>query len=115
MEEIIPLGRPAYPHRHTHHLYIVMLDTDKAGLTRDQFVEELKARNIGTGIHFKAAHTHAYYQSTGRYPLGSLPETEWVSERLCSLPLFPNLTEKDVRLVVDIIKEILTDHAGRKS
>ncbi|MFH0878535.1 MAG: aminotransferase class I/II-fold pyridoxal phosphate-dependent enzyme [Lentisphaerota bacterium] len=110
--EIRPLGRPAYPHKHTHHLYIVTLDTDKSGFSRDRYIELLKERNIGTGIHFKAAHTHAYYQETGRYPLGSLPNTEWVSDRLFSLPLFPKMTEKDIREVVDIAKDILA-HESR--
>ena len=114
MPEISHLMAPAYPHLHTHHLYIVMLDTERAGMTRDQFVQGLKDRNIGTGIHFRAAHLHAYYQQTGRYPIGSLPNTEWVSDRLCSIPLFPSMTERDVHDVVNAIKDTLAS-AGRKS
>lgn len=105
--EIIPLGKPKYPHRHTHHLYIVFLDTDKVGITRDRFVEALKERNIGTGIHFKAVHFHQYYRETGRYPMGSLPNTEWASDRLCSLPLFPAMTENDIQDVVTAIQDVL--------
>ncbi|HBA83413.1 MAG TPA: UDP-4-amino-4-deoxy-L-arabinose aminotransferase [Verrucomicrobia bacterium] len=105
--EIGRLGKPAYDQKHTHHLYIVFLDIENAKLTRDQFVQALKERNIGTGIHFRAAHLHAYYQQTGRYPIGSLPNTEWASERLCSIPLFPSMTEKDVHDVVNAIKDVL--------
>ena len=107
IDEVRPIGRPAYPHRHTHHLYIVQVDVDKAGLSRDEFVERLKERNIGVGIHFRAAHLHDYYQRQGRYPRGSLPNTEWASDRIMSLPLFTNMAENDVHDVVSAIKDVL--------
>lgn len=103
--EIRVLQAPAYSHTHTHHLYVIMVATDR--IKRDDFVAGLKERNIGTGIHFKAAHTHQYYQQTGRYPLGSLPHTEWASDRLCSIPLFPGLAEADQLDVVATVKEVL--------
>ena len=112
--EITPLQAPAYPHKHTHHLYIVMLDIDRVGLTRDEFLAALKERNIGTGVHFKAAHLHDYYQRTGRYPRGALPRTEWASDRLFSLPLFPKMTEADVREVVAILRDVLAAAQRRK-
>jgi UDP-4-amino-4-deoxy-L-arabinose-oxoglutarate aminotransferase len=40
-------------------------------------------------------------------PSGPLPDTEWNSERICSLPLFPEMTHDDVDDVVDTIKDIL--------
>jgi len=103
--ELLTLAAPAWEHTHSHHLYIVRVDTPK--LTRDEFTAGLKERNIGTGIHFKAVHTHAYYRRTGRCPIGSLPETEWSSDRLCSLPLFPAMTEADQDDVVDAIRDTL--------
>ncbi len=80
---------------------------DSARLTRDEFIAGLKAHNVGTGIHFRAVHTQPYYAS--KYPrwVGSLPVAEWVSERLCSLPLFPLMTEDDVRYVVGAIKDTI--------
>lgn len=103
--ELLPLSAPAWPHGHAHHLYVVRVDTPK--LNRDEFVAGLKERNIGTGIHFKAVHTHAYYRRTGRCPIGSLPETEWSSDRLCSLPLFSAMTEADQDDVVEAIRNTL--------
>lgn len=105
VSELLPLAAPAWPHVHTHHLYVVRVDSPQ--LTRDEFVAGLKERNIGTGIHFKAAHTHAYYRRTGRTPEGSLPETDWCSDRLCSLPLFPAMTEDDQDDVVAAIRDTL--------
>jgi UDP-4-amino-4-deoxy-L-arabinose-oxoglutarate aminotransferase len=107
IDEILPLSDPFYPIKHAWHLFIVRLDTDRAGMSRDDFMAQLKERNIGTGLHFRAVHLQKYYvesMGTGR---GMLPHTEWNSDRICSLPLFPEMTGADVGDVVDAIKEIL--------
>ncbi len=108
VDEIIPLTIPDYPMKHSWHLFIVRLDTARAGMDRNRFMEELKARNIGTGIHFKAVHTQKYYRENLKIKKGSLLNTEWNSKRICSLPLFPDMTRKDVDFVVTAIKEILS-------
>ena len=101
------MADPAYPIEHAWHLFIVRLDTAKAGMSRDRFMEELKQRNIGTGLHFRAAHTQKYYRERPEYQRQSLPNTEWNSDRICSLPLFPDMTERDLNDVVAAIKDIL--------
>lgn len=107
IEEILPLRDPVYPMKHSWHLFIVRLDTDKAGLSRDEFMQELKKRNIGTGLHFRAAHLQKYYRESMGTHRGMLPETEWNSDRICSLPLFPDMTFEDIDDVVETIKEVL--------
>ena len=107
IEEILPLSDPAYPIRHSWHLFIVRLNTDKTGLSRDEFMDELKQRNIGTGLHFRAVHLQKYYRDNMGMQRGRLPNTEWNSDRICSLPLFPDMTSEDVDDVVDAIKEVL--------
>jgi UDP-4-amino-4-deoxy-L-arabinose-oxoglutarate aminotransferase len=105
--EVLPLAKPAYPHDHAWHLFIVRLDIEKAGMSRDDFMSELKQRNIGTGLHFRAVHLQKYYvESMGMQP-GTLPYTEWNSDRICSLPLFPDMTMDDMDDVVSAIKEVL--------
>ena len=48
--------RVAYPIRHAWHLYTPLVDVDRLKISRDRFMEELKARNIGTGLHYTAVH-----------------------------------------------------------
>ncbi|MGA8181699.1 MAG: aminotransferase class I/II-fold pyridoxal phosphate-dependent enzyme [Desulfobacterales bacterium] len=108
IEGIQPLGIPDYPHRHSWHLFIIRIDTDKLKLSRNDFMAALKKRNIGTGLHFRAVHQQTFYRETMKIPSGLLPNTEWNSDRICSLPLFPEMTHKDVDDVVDTIKDILT-------
>lgn len=107
VDEILPLGDPAYPMRHAWHLFIVRLDIDRAGISRDEFMHGLKERNIGTGLHFRAVHLQKYFMESMCTHLGMLPNTEWNSERICSLPLFPAMTIDDVDDVVDAIKGVL--------
>ena len=57
-------------------------------------MEALKARGIGSGIHFIASHLHHYYRQ--RQPRLSLPNSEWNSARLCSIPLFPDMRDDDI-------------------
>ncbi len=110
--EIRPLGDVAYPCRHAWHLFIVRLDVERAGLDRDAFMEALKRRNIGTGLHFRAVHLQRYYREKMGFQRGCLPNTEWNSDRICSLPLFPEMRAEDVDEVVAAVKEVLA--ASRK-
>ncbi len=106
IEGILPLDIPSHTSLHSWHLYIVRIMPEITGLSRDEFMESLKEYGIGTGIHFKAIHKQRYYRET--FPgLNHLGNTEWNSERICSLPLFPDMSPKDVNRVVDAIKEIL--------
>ncbi|KLN97240.1 UDP-4-amino-4-deoxy-L-arabinose aminotransferase [Moellerella wisconsensis] len=101
------LSVPDYPHIHANHLLMVRVDKDRCGIDRDSFMEKLKEKNIGTGLHFRAAHTQKYYRE--RYPELSLPHSEWNSATLCSLPLFPDMIDADVDRVVTAINEILLE------
>jgi UDP-4-amino-4-deoxy-L-arabinose-oxoglutarate aminotransferase len=105
--EIRPLALPDYPMKHAWHLFIVRVDTTRPEMNRDRFMAALKERNIGTGLHFRAAHLQKYYRETIPEAMGTLPNTEWNAERICSLPLFPDMTRQDVDDVVDAIQEVL--------
>ena len=106
VDELIPLADPPYAFKHSWHLFVVRVDIDKAGISRDEFMAELKKRNIGTGLHFRCTHLQKYYRETLGFQPGSLPNTEWNSDRICSLPLFPDMTEKDQDDVIEAIKDI---------
>jgi UDP-4-amino-4-deoxy-L-arabinose-oxoglutarate aminotransferase len=105
--ESMPLGEPAYAHIHAWHLFIVRLDIDKAGMDRDAFMAALKEQNIGTGLHFRAVHLQKYYAETYGMQRGMLPDTEWNSDRILSLPLCPSMSDADVDDVIDAIKTVL--------
>jgi len=105
--ELMPLSDPPYPCKHARHLFIVRLDIDKARISRFDFMAALKERNIGSGLHFMAAHLQKYYVDQMGCGRGMLPNTEWNSDRILSLPLFPDMNENDVADVVDAIRDVL--------
>lgn len=104
--EILPLTKPqGYDSVHAHHLYVVRVDTPK--IDRNTFMAELKKRNIGSGIHFRCAHLQKFYREYFKFAPGMLPATEYNSDRICSLPLFPGMNAGDVKDVVEAIKDVL--------
>ena len=116
--EVLDLpGLPSYDHQHGWHLYTVRLRTGRLRIDRHSFMNELKTRNIGTGLHFRAVHLYDYYAKTLGYPRGSLPIAEDASERILSLPLFPGMGDDDVHDVAGAIRDIFDRHriGGRGS
>ncbi|QSH40296.1 aminotransferase class I/II-fold pyridoxal phosphate-dependent enzyme [Lentisphaerota bacterium ZTH] len=108
IDDILPLSDPAgYDFKHAWHLFIVRVASDK--ISRDDFMLKLKEKNIGSGIHFRANHLQKYYREVMGFKPGMLPATEWNSDRICSLPLFPAMTENDVQDVVTAIKEVMAN------
>jgi len=105
--EAIPLALPAPQDTHAWHLYIIRLDINQAGMDRDAFMAALKEKNIGTGLHFRAVHLQKYYMETFGLKRGLLPDTEWNSDRICSLPLFPGMKDQDVGDVIQAIQSVL--------
>ena len=99
-----PLSLPAWPHQHAWHLFILRIDPQRCGLSRDAFMQALKAREIGSGLHFRAAHTHHYYRE--RYPQLRLPASERNSQQMCSIPLFPGMTDEDAGRVIQALHDI---------
>ena len=105
--EIITPGRVTYDCRHAWHLYIIKLRLEALRITRDEFIEELKKENIGTGIHFTAIHLHPFYANKFGFKRGDFPNAEYASDRIISLPLYPKMKDEDIDYVIEAIKKIV--------
>ena len=108
--EIVELALPAYApyeQRHAWHLYTPLVRIEKLAIDRDTFMAELKKENIGTGLHYKAIHHHEYYRNTLNIGPGELPNADYASDRILSLPLFPLMTMDDARDVVEGVKTVI--------
>jgi UDP-4-amino-4-deoxy-L-arabinose-oxoglutarate aminotransferase len=100
-----PLALPAYAQTHAWHLFILRIDSERCGMDREAFMKGLQDQGIGTGIHFIATHLHTWYRQ--RDPDLYLPDTEWNSARLCSIPLFPDMSDQDLDRVVGAIATLM--------
>jgi dTDP-4-amino-4,6-dideoxygalactose transaminase len=105
---ILP-ARVAYPARHAWHLYTPLVDVDRLTISRDRFMDELKRRNIGAGLHYTAAHEFSYYAGRFGWKPEDYPEAHFVSERIVSLPLFPGLSEADQDDAIAAVSEVLEE------
>jgi dTDP-4-amino-4,6-dideoxygalactose transaminase len=70
---------------------------------RNQFVEMLRERGVGTSVHCIPLHTMHYYQRTYGYRNGDFPITEDVYSRCLSLPIYAAMTDDDVQYVIDTV------------
>jgi len=95
------------PGRHSaHHLYIVLIRPEYCSITRDQFMLALKAENIGTGVHFISMHLQPYYRDNWQMRPQDFPVAASVSEKLVSLPLYPKMSNDDLRDVIRAVRKI---------
>jgi dTDP-4-amino-4,6-dideoxygalactose transaminase len=99
-----------YDQRHAWHLYTPLVRIEKLAIDRDRFMEELKKHNIGSGLHYKAIHHHAWYREHMPMADADLPNASYASERILSLPLFPKMTMDDARDVVAAVKAVIAAH-----
>ncbi|MCK4334949.1 DegT/DnrJ/EryC1/StrS family aminotransferase [candidate division WOR-3 bacterium] len=97
--------------RHARHLYPVRLELERLSITRDEFLEALKAEGIGAGIHFISLHLHSFYKNTFGFKPDDFPVAARISERTLSLPLSPALTDQDVDDVIEAVEKLLTYYA----
>jgi len=92
------------------HLYPIRLRLDALSIDRAEFIEELRARNIGTSVHFIPVHIQPYYQQRYGFAPDDFPVTMTEFNRLISLPLYPRMTDTDVDDVVSAIRDAVAAH-----
>lgn len=92
------------------HLYIARLDPEVLSISRAEAIEQLKADNIGTSVHFIPAHLHPLYQERLGARREDFPNAGRFYENAISLPLFPSMTDDDVRTVCMSLQRIATEN-----
>ena len=90
------------------HLYVLKLNHEMLTIGRNQFIEELKQRGILTSVHFIPLYRHPYYQDIFNYKPVEFPSSEWVYERIISLPIYPGMTDGDVQQVIEAVWDVVT-------
>lgn len=93
---------------HAYHLYIIILNTEKLTVSRDDFMNALKAENIGAGLHFRSLHVQPYYKERFRFKESDMPHAAYLSERILSLPLYPKMMQRDTDTVIKAVKKLIT-------
>jgi dTDP-4-amino-4,6-dideoxygalactose transaminase len=103
LDGITPLARDPRD-LHALHLYVVRVDAERAGATRDEYQRALADENIGTSIHFLPVHRLSWYRE--RYPDVSLPVAERAGDEVLSLPLSPAHADADVEDAIAALRRV---------
>lgn len=91
---------------HAWHLFPIAIDLDALTIDRARFIDELRAENIGTSVHFIPIHRHPHFRDSLNAKPESFPVAEHAYARAITLPLFPRMTERDVDDVCAAVAKI---------
>lgn len=92
---------------HTFHLYPIRLRTERLRIGRSEFIDELRARNIGASVHFIPLHRHPFYRDKYGCRPEQFPRAEEIYQGLLSLPLYPKMTDEDVQDVIAAVRDVV--------
>ena len=110
----LPIGLPADPEpdtKHAQHLYTVLVDETKTGISRDAFLDAMTAQNIGVGVHYLSIPEHPYYRERFGWRPEDYPNAARIGRQTVSLPLSANLTDEDVEDVIGAVMRVIDNAA----
>lgn len=110
VEEII-LPRERNNRIHSWHLYVIRLKSGQLSIDRAQFIAELKRAGIGTSVHWMPLHMHPYYRDNFGYKVDDFPNAARLYDEIVSLPIYPGMSEDDVKSVAGHIKRIIAENS----
>ncbi|WP_199539956.1 DegT/DnrJ/EryC1/StrS family aminotransferase [Paraburkholderia kururiensis] len=87
------------------HMFQITLPLERLSISRGEFMEQLKARGIGSGVHYPAIHLFTLYRARG-FKEGMFPHAERFGASTVTLPLFTQMTADDVTRVCRAVNEI---------
>ena len=104
----MPVERPGVDH--AWHLFPVALELERLTCDRAQFINDLRAENIGTSVHFIPIHHHPHFRETLGIRDGRFPVADDAYRRAVTLPLFPRMSERDVDDVCAAVRKVVAHY-----
>lgn len=89
-----------------HHLYVLRIDFDEIEKNREQLMQTLRKRDIGTQVHYIPVLAHPHYRKIGQL-LEAFPNAQKYYQEALSIPVFYDLTEQQQNLVIAAIQELV--------
>lgn len=127
--DLLVLPRPRPHVKHTWHIYQVLLRLERLNVNRDRFVSALRAENVLALVAYPKplhlttlfqdlkAYNHGcpwkcpYYKGEVNYRPGSLPNAEYVAERVVTLPTLSGMSDDDALDVAKAVKKVAKYYA----
>ena len=99
--------------KHAHHLYTILIDKKKAGLSRDEFLTQMTKLGIGVGVHYTSIAEHPYYKKNFGFKTNDYPVSKRIGEQTVSIPLSSTLTNNQLNRIIQAVQKIL--HNAKES
>ena len=96
--------------QHAWHLFVIQLNLERLKIGRNQFIEALREKEIGTSVHFIPLHLHPYYRDKFGYKPEDFPNASEAFERIVSLPIYPKMNEGNVRDVIVAMRQLMQEY-----
>jgi dTDP-4-amino-4,6-dideoxygalactose transaminase len=93
---------------HSWHMFTVLVDFRRYGLSRQQLLRAMAERGIGIGVHYPSIPSLSFYRQLG-YLDEDCPNAAQIGRETITLPLFPDMKDSDVERVCIALGEILKE------
>jgi dTDP-4-amino-4,6-dideoxygalactose transaminase len=87
---------------------------DLLTIDRARFISELRNRNVGASVHFIPIFLHPFFKQWASLLHNHCPRSFELYPRLISLPLYPSMTEEEVKYVANAVREIVEKFRKRQ-
>ncbi|MEI8345270.1 MAG: DegT/DnrJ/EryC1/StrS family aminotransferase, partial [Candidatus Omnitrophota bacterium] len=85
---------------------VLKLNLERLKIGRDRFIVELARRGVAASVHFIPLYRHSFYKEKFGYQRRDFPASEWLFQRILSLPIYPSMSGADVDQVIRAVREI---------
>jgi len=96
--------------KQAYHLYVLVIKTEMLNADRDKIMEAVQAEGMGIGIHFRSVAQQQYYREKYGYLTGSMPNAEYATDRVLSIPLFPAMTNDEADSAIEIVQKVINHY-----
>ena len=93
---------------HCWNMFTLLLPFDRLGMTRTEFLQAMGKRGIGVGVHYPCLASLSAYEALG-YREELYPNAARIGRETVTLPMFPAMTDDDVRRVCDALRAVLAN------
>lgn len=101
--------------KHAYHLFPTLIDFTMLSCDKDEFIQALKAENIGVSQHFRPVHLYTYYREKYHFKNGDFPMSEKFGEMVVTLPFSPYISKNDIVDVVLALKKVINHYRKYKN
>ena len=92
--------------KHAFHLFVIRIVDQKWIINRDEIIQKLNERGIGTSVHYKPVHMHTYYQKKYNFRNDDFPNSTIFFNNVLTLPLYPLLKLSEVDYIINVVNNL---------